>query len=255
MSTRNLRCVVKNSTFNSDLNISGNLSNLKFQDSKFGSNSLLTISEPMDKLIFHSMVKIPVMNIKTQLRELHLVNIFYLNFNSIMHPNFENIYVDFQRTVIPYAQSYQLSVKNEPILILNNIEMQQTENISSSDNEIKQIMIGMNNDKVLNFSGYSALETLFLHYKDSRILIPQTLKKLYVSRTSLPVNLNVSSMEAEIEIENTRYYGFNRKYKVISKINCRNKSSIHKNVNLSCLSTLPTNLEELNSQNQTISID
>ncbi|KAI0980345.1 hypothetical protein GJ496_011257 [Pomphorhynchus laevis] len=113
-------------------------------------------------------------------------------------------------------------------------------------------MIGANDDKVLNFSGYSALETLFLHYKDSRILISPTLKNLYVSRTSLPVNLNVSSMEAEIEIENTRYYGYNRKYKVTSKINCHNKSSIHKNVNLSCLSTLPTNLEELNSQNQTI---
>ncbi|KAI0978342.1 hypothetical protein GJ496_002591 [Pomphorhynchus laevis] len=231
------------STFNSDLYISGNLSNLKFQDSEFASNSLLTISEPMDKLTFSSLLQIPMLNIKSRLRELYLVNIYFLNFNSKMHPNIENIDVYCRIFVRPHPYRFRLSVKNKPTLILNNIGMQQTENISSSDNEIKQIMIGESDYKVFNFSGYSALEILYLHVENSRILISPSLKKVYITGH---VNFYVSSMEAEIEIESTHYDGDDKKYQVISNINCHNKSSIHKNVNLFCFKTLPTNLQELN---------
>ncbi|KAI0979168.1 hypothetical protein GJ496_011428 [Pomphorhynchus laevis] len=51
--------VVKDTIFHSNFNILGNLSNLKIESSAFANNSQLMISDPMDKLTFRCMRKIP----------------------------------------------------------------------------------------------------------------------------------------------------------------------------------------------------
>ncbi|KAI0987446.1 hypothetical protein GJ496_006768 [Pomphorhynchus laevis] len=66
-----------------------------------------------------------------------------------MHPNIENIDVYCRIFVRPHPYRFRLSVKNKPTLILNNIGMQQTENISSSDNEIKQMYVSINKNMLL----------------------------------------------------------------------------------------------------------
>ncbi|KAI0978176.1 hypothetical protein GJ496_011487 [Pomphorhynchus laevis] len=241
---------VRNTIFHSDLNIIGELSNLKIESSNFSLNFQLTILERMYSLTFSDMREIPEINIKLHLRELHLKNISSINLNSKMHPNIESIAVYFQLPDLTYTFyfGYILSVTNKPTLVLSNIGMQQNANISDNDNEINRIIIFDNENKSFNFSGYSVLKTMYLQVEDSHIIIPPSLKKVYITRQFLPVNLYVSSMEVKIEIEN-KNHGYDNS-KVISKINCHSKSEHHKNVKLLCLKTLPTNLEGILSEAQ-----
>ncbi|KAI0986209.1 hypothetical protein GJ496_009217 [Pomphorhynchus laevis] len=234
--------VVNNTVFDSDLNIVGILSNLKFKSSDFANNSQLTISEPMHKLTFHLMRNIPVINIKTHLTELHLVDILYLHFNSKTHPTIENIALYFQLEVYPYPYRYMLSVKNSPTLVLCNIgRMKQNANINC-DNEIKQIVIVNDTNKDFNFDGCSSLENLYLHVADSSILIPPSLKKVYITNQHIRANLYVQSIDAEIEI--IQFYNNNSNSIVTSTINCYSDSRL-RNVNLYCTRILPTVLREL----------
>ncbi|KAI0986210.1 hypothetical protein GJ496_009217 [Pomphorhynchus laevis] len=234
--------VVNKTVFDSDLNIVGILSNLKIESSSFAKNSQLTISEPMHKLTFHLMRNIPVINIKTHLTELHLVDILYLHFNSKTHPTIENIALYFQLEVYPYPYRYMLSVKNSPTLVLCNIgRMKQNANINC-DNEIKQIVIVNDTNKDFNFDGCSSLENLYLHVADSSILIPPSLKKVYITNQHIRANLYVQSIDAEIEI--IQFYNNNSNSIVTSTINCYSDSRL-RNVNLYCTRILPTVLREL----------
>ncbi|KAI0979516.1 hypothetical protein GJ496_004601, partial [Pomphorhynchus laevis] len=94
-----------------------------------------------------------------------------------------------------------------------------------------------------NFSGYSALDILYLHVTDYHILIPSSLKKVYITHQLDLANLYVLSMEPEIEIIHEQFYVNNSHSEVTSKINCYSKSRLHRIANLYCLKTFPTNLE------------
>ncbi|KAI0988217.1 hypothetical protein GJ496_001233 [Pomphorhynchus laevis] len=179
------------SSFHSDVNIVGNISKLVLSYCYFANNSKLTISNPMVSLYFKHMKVMPMHNIKMPLLELHLENISCINFNSKMYPNIQRILFTLYKKYNQEIPRYKLSFENKFTLVLCNIGMQQNANISNHDNEIKQIIIVNNEDKRYNFSGYSALEKLYLHNTNSSILISTSLKRVYILMSLLYVDLGL----------------------------------------------------------------